>query len=514
MGPRLTRSLIGVAVTFIAVVVGNDFGVSAPFVLGVGLSVTLTMHAGALVQGLRGRFAEDELTHARQLSQLDELTGLPNRSSIMSEIGKAVREADEKQTIMGVIFMDLDRFKAVNDSMGHGVGDELLRVVAARLQAACRDDDVVGRFGGDEFVIIVRGLTAHDTVRRVAESIRDSFSNPIQIDGSELLMGCSIGVTTAGRGDSRTASELLRDADTAMYAAKNERSGVRVFDEHHRQAVVERMGIERELLKALSRDQFKVFYQPIISWDQDRLSSFEALVRWEHPEFGLIRPDRFLPVVEDSGMMSRLGETVLRETLAQKMQWQHSHPGSADVSVGVNVAERQLLDRSFPGQVAAAIEWTKIDPAKVTLEITEDVMIERLDDSLTQLRELADLGVSLVIDDFGTGRSALAWVKKLDMIDAIKIDRSFIIGIPDESIDMAIIDGIMLMAEALGHKVVAEGVETFEQAQALESLGVELMQGYLFARPEPASSLDMDTLLGGPVTAAGGTDETLVRRIA
>ena len=516
MGPRLTRSLIGVGVTLIAVLIGNDFGASPPFVLGVGLTVTLTMHAGALVQGLRGYFAEDELTHARQLAHLDELTGLPNRSSIMTEITNAVRDANEKQTIMGVIFMDLDRFKAVNDSMGHGVGDELLKVVAARLQAACRESDMVGRFGGDEFVIITRGLTAHDTVRRVAESIGNSFTDPIQIDGSELLMGCSIGVTTAGRGDSRTASELLRDADTAMYAAKNERSGVRVFDEHHRQAVVERMGIERELLKALARDQFKVFYQPIVSWQTNRLSSFEALVRWEHPEFGLIGPDRFLPVVEDSGMMSRLGETVLRETLAQKMQWAHSLPDSADISVGVNVAERQLLDRSFPHQVASAIEWTGIDPAKVTLEITEDVMIERFDDSLSQLRDLASLGVSLVIDDFGTGRSALAWVKKLDMVDAIKIDRSFIIGIPGGHVDMAIIDGIMLMAEALGHKVVAEGVETLEQAQALDSLGVDLMQGYLFARPEPAASVDMDMLLDAPVTAAGGLDEVPipVRRIA
>ncbi|MEM9468042.1 MAG: EAL domain-containing protein [Actinomycetota bacterium] len=514
MGPRLTRSLIGVAVTFVAVLVGREFGVSPPFVLGVGLSVTLTMHAGALVQGLRGYFAEDELTHARQLAHLDELTGLPNRSSIMTEIANAVREANDKHTIMGVIFMDLDRFKAVNDSMGHGVGDELLKVVSARLLAACRTGDVVGRFGGDEFVIITRGLTDADTVRRVAETVRNSFADPIQIDGSELLMGCSIGVTTAGRGDTRTASELLRDADTAMYAAKNERSGVRVFDEHHRQAVVERMGIERELLKALARDQFKVFYQPIISWKNNRISSFEALVRWEHPEFGLIRPDRFLPVVEDSGMMSRLGETVLRETLAQKMEWNHAFGDSDNVSVGVNVAERQLLDRSFPHQVAAAIEWTGVDPAKVTLEITEDVMIERLDDSLTQLRDLAALGVSLVIDDFGTGRSSLAWVKKLDMIDAIKIDRSFITGIPEGHVDMAIIDGIMLMAEALGHRVVAEGVETLEQAQALDSLGVDLMQGYLFARPEPASAVNMDMLLTGPVTAAGGLDEVPVRRIA
>ncbi len=514
MGPRLTRSLIGVGVTLVAVLIGGRFDVSLPFVLGVGLSVTASMHAGALIQGLRGYFAEDELTHARQLAHLDELTGLPNRSSIMSEISAAIDDSNDRHTIMGVIFMDLDRFKAVNDSMGHGVGDELLKVVSSRLREACGSEDTVGRFGGDEFVVITRGLTSHDTVRRVAESIRTSFSEPIRIDGSELLMGCSLGVTTAGRGDPRTASELLRDADTAMYAAKNERSGVRVFDEHHRQAVVERMGIERELLKAFARDQFKVFYQPIISWKRNRISSFEALVRWEHPELGLIAPDRFLPVVEDSGMMGRLGEAVLRETLAQKVAWNHSHPDSADVSVGVNVAERQLLDHTFPQQVAAAIEWTGIDPASVTLEITEDVMIERLDDSLSVLRDLASLGVSLVIDDFGTGRSSLAWVKKLDMIDAIKIDRSFIIEIPGGHVDMAIIDGIMLMAEAVGHRVVAEGVETLEQANALDSLGVELMQGYLFARPEPAASGDLPMLLHAPVTAAGGLDEVLVGRSA
>ncbi len=500
-GARVARTSAGVAATSVALLFGDRIPASLPAILALGLCVTVAIHIVGVAQALQGVRGEDAMGYPHHPANRDELTGLHNRKSLMAELERAVRDAERSDTVVGVLFLDLDRFKAVNDSMGHGVGDELLKIVAARLEGACRASDVVGRFGGDEFVVICSGLTSHETVEGVADTLHATFARPITIGGSELLTGASIGATSAGRGDERTAAELLRDADTAMYAAKNERSGVRVFDEHHRRAVVERMGVERELIPALSDDQFKIFYQPIISWREDSLASFEALVRWEHPKYGLLGPDRFLPVVEDSGMMSRLGETVLRESLAQKTVWNHRHPGVRDLPVSVNVAERQLLDRNFPEQVAAAIEWSGLAASELTLEITENVMIERLDDSLSVLRALDELGVSLVIDDFGTGRSSLAWVKELDMIDAIKIDRSFIAGVPYGHVDLAIIDAIMLIAEALELKVVAEGVETAEQAAALEQLGVDLMQGYLFHRPAPADALDMGQLVD--VSAAG-----------
>jgi diguanylate cyclase (GGDEF)-like protein len=502
-GARVARTFAGAVATSVALLIGGRIPASLPSILAVGLCVTVAIHILGVVQGLRGVRDEDASGNPYHPAHRDELTGLHNRKSLMSELELAVQETGRRDTVVGVMFLDLDRFKGVNDSMGHGVGDELLKIVAARLEGACRTSDVVGRFGGDEFVVICRGLLEHATVERVADTLHATFIRPITIDGSELLMSASIGVTSAGKGDERSAAELLRDADTAMYAAKNERSGVRVFDEHHRRAVVERMSVERELVPALSDDQFKVFYQPIVSWTGDTLSSLEALVRWEHPEYGLIGPDRFLPVVEDSGMMSRLGLTVLRESLAQKTVWNQRHSGMRDVSISVNVAERQLIDRNFPEQVAAAIEWAGLPASELTLEITENVMIERLDDSLSVLRELGDLGVSLAIDDFGTGRSSLAWVKQLDMIDAIKIDRSFIIGIPEGHVDMAIIDAIMLIAEALDLKVVAEGVETVEQAEALELLGVDLMQGYLFHRPAPASAIDSGQLIDVSATGRG-----------
>lgn len=500
-GARVARTFAGASATLAVLFVGRHLPASLPTILAVGLCVTVAIHIVGVVQASRGVRDEDALGYPHHAGDRDELTGLHNRKSLMLELELAVREAQRRDTVVGVMFIDLDRFKAVNDSMGHGVGDELLKIVAARLEGACRASDVVGRFGGDEFVVICRGLTTHETVEKVAAAMHDTFARPISIGGSELLTGSSIGVTSAGRGDDRSAAELLRDADTAMYAAKNERSGVRIFDEHHRRAVVERMGVERELLPALIDDQFTIHFQPIVSWSRDALTSFEALVRWDHPEYGLIGPDRFLPVVEDSGMMSRLGETVLREALAQKTVWNHHHADARNVSVGVNVAERQLIDRSFPDQVAAAIEWSGVAASELTLEITENVMIERLDDSLAVLRELDELGVSLVIDDFGTGRSSLAWVKELDMIDAIKIDRSFVSGIPEGHVDLAIIDAIMLIAEALELRVVAEGVETTEQARALDELGVELMQGYLFHRPAPADEIDLSHLIN--VSAAG-----------
>ena len=511
---RLARSFVGATVTLGAITIGSDLGGSLPIILGVGLAVTVSIHAAGLLQNLRGLFAEDELTNARRLEHVDELTGLANRSSVMSAIKNALRDSAKRDTAMGVIFLDLDRFKAVNDSMGHAVGDELLKVVAARLRSACRSSDVVGRFGGDEFVIVIHGLLDPDSIRRVADKIRDSFADPIRIDGSQLLMGVSLGVTTAKGIDGRSASEVLRDADTAMYAAKAERSGVRVFSDQDREAVVERMGVERGLLEAFDKNQFTVFYQPVISWGDAKLRSFEALVRWQHPEHGLIAPDRFLPVVEDSGLIGRLGETVLRQTLAQANEWDQAHPDMRSVSFAVNVAERQLLDQSFPEQVAAALRWAGMDPSRLTLEITEDVMIERLDDSLTVLRELADLGVSLVIDDFGTGRSSLAWVKKLDMIEAIKIDRAFTMGIPADPVDLAIIDATMLIAESLHLDVVTEGVETAEQAQALDSLGVALMQGYLFARPEPGGAIDVEALLRDPLAGAGVATSPALARAA
>lgn len=495
-GARVARSFIGAALTLLAVLLAARTplvspSLLAPAFLAVGLSVTAGIHLVGLVQGRRGTSAEDELRRARHLAQHDELTGLLNRNSILTELGHSLREAERRNMTVGILFLDLDRFKSVNDSMGHGVGDELLKSVAGRFRGVLRSGDLVGRTGGDEFVVICGGLLDPTTVDRIAHNLLATFDDPVRINGSELLVRASIGVTTFQRGDGRTAEEVLRDADTAMYAAKAERTGVRVFDENHRKAVVERMEVERELLPALAADQFKVFYQPIVSWSARETVSLEALVRWQHPELGLLGPHRFLPVVEESGLIDRLGQAVLREALGQQAIWKSRWGAASGAAVSVNVAEGQLVDRAFPEVVASAIDFAGVDPAKVTLEITEDVMIEHLDDSLTTLRRLSELGVSLVIDDFGTGRSSLSWVKQLDMIDGIKIDRSFITGIPDDQVDVAIVDAIVRMTKAVGLHVVAEGVETIAQAEVLARSGVDLMQGYLFSKPGRAMDIEV-----------------------
>jgi len=394
-----------------------------------------------------------------------------------------------------VLFLDLDRFKAVNDSMGHEAGDELLKAVARRLKSTLRAADTVGRFGGDEFVVICRGLLEPHSVHRVAEAVLESFRVPLVIGNADHVATPSIGISTAAVEDDRSAVEMLRDADTAMYEAKRARTGLSVFDERSRESLIERLQVESQLRPAMANNQFAVYYQPIVDVRLERVVSYEALVRWNHPEHGLLGPDRFLDVVEESGLMARLGEVVLRESLAQKSLWTHMEPGANHLGIGVNVAERQLVDPRFPEQIQEALEWADVRPEELILEITEDLMIEHLDGSLSVLRSLGDIGVSLVIDDFGTGRSSLSYVKRLDMIDAIKIDRSFVTGIPNGKVDLAIIEAIVSMAEALELDIVAEGVETTAQARTLSQMGIHRMQGFLFDRPAPADGLDIKSSL-------------------
>jgi predicted signal transduction protein with EAL and GGDEF domain len=379
--------------------------------------------------------------------------------------------------------------------MGHEAGDELLKAVAERLKSTLRTADIVGRFGGDEFVVICRGLLEPDSVHRVAETILESFRVPFRVGHAEHVSTPSIGIATASVEDDRSTVELLRDADTAMYEAKRSRTGVSVFDERSREHLIEKLQVERQIRPAMATNQFAVFYQPIVDVKLNRVVSFEALVRWNHPEHGLLGPDRFLEIVEETGLMARLGEVVLRESLAQKALWTHMEPGANHLSIGVNVAERQLVDPRFPERIEEALEWANVRPEELTLEITEDLMIDHLDGSLSVLRRLGDIGVSLVIDDFGTGRSSLSYVKRLDMIDGIKIDRSFVTGIPKGKVDIAIVEAIVSMAEALELDMVAEGVETIEQARTLSNLGIQRMQGFLFDRPSPADGFDIKSSL-------------------
>ncbi|MGI9613655.1 MAG: putative bifunctional diguanylate cyclase/phosphodiesterase [Acidimicrobiales bacterium] len=452
----------------------------------------------AIVAGLQRQvvLAESrELIQAEHDAKHDPLTGLANRTELYRELELSLERSKLENTVFGVLFLDLDRFKVVNDSMGHDAGDELLKIVAERLRAATRATDVVARLGGGEFVLICRGLMSSDSVLAVVRQILKRFSEPVQLNGRQQVVTTSVGVAIATTDELRTPEELVRDADAAMYKAKRDRSGFAVFDDAQRTQLSARLAIERDLGRAFDEEQLMVYYQPIFDVKRSTLYGFEALVRWNHPGRGLVQPDEFLPVAEDARLLSKLGELVLREACAQAAVWNHLHPGAEALRISVNVAEQQLVDSSFPSLVNEVIGWSGLRPEQLVLEITEDVVVEHLD-SLTMLRRIRELGVSLAIDDFGTGQSSLSYIKEFDMATTLKIDKSFVSQMHSGSADQAIVEAIVTMASALDLAIVAEGVEGEDDVDRLTRLGVHLMQGYYFGRPTPAEAVgDLTSVL-------------------
>ncbi|MEM7337026.1 MAG: EAL domain-containing protein [Actinomycetota bacterium] len=422
------------------------------------------------------------LTEAADQATRDPLTGLANRAEFYRALETSLTEAHDDGSLFGVLFLDLDRFKVINDSLGHDVGDDLLKIVAERLRAATRSTDVVARLGGDEFVVIARGLASEESIVSIARQVTKRLNEPVSLNERQQHVSASIGVAIATPNETRTPDELVRDADAAMYKAKRERSGYSVFDDAQRSILTDRLDIERDLAVAVDTKQFQAWYQPIVDVHSGRLYGFEALIRWEHPDRGFISPAAFLPIAEDARLMVRIGELMLREACAQAAVWNHLCPEANELRMTVNVAEQQLTHGGFPELVAEVLSWAGLRPDQLVLEITEDVIVDHLD-SLAELRELRDMGVHLAIDDFGTGQSSLAYVKQFDMVQTLKIDQSFVREMHVGSADLAIIEAIVAMATALDLSVVAEGVETDEQRKALSDLGVHLMQGYLFDKP-------------------------------
>ena len=444
---------------------------------------------GALVQAHRARAASDVLERAEHEANHDGLTNLLNRNALVRRLDESILSARLNDTVVGVLFLDLDRFKVINDSMGHEAGDELLRIVAERLVSTVRSSDVVARFGGDEFLVVVRGLLNQKSVIAVVEQILLTFEKPVSLFGGAQVVSTSIGVAITRPGESRCADDLVRDADAAMYKAKRSRSGYALFDDQQRAEAVDRLDIERDLVRALDEKQLIVFFQPLVDVSTRRLYGFEALVRWNHPERGLIGPGSFLGVAEETGMMSKIGEHVLREATAQAAVWNHLNPNARNVKMSVNIAEQQLIDKNFPETVAEVLAWSGLPADQLVLEITEDVIVDHLD-GLSILNRIRDLGVSLAIDDFGTGQSSLSYIKQFDMVSTLKIDQVFVREMGDGDSNRAIIEAVVAMAKALGLRVVAEGVENIEQVNQLRSFGVHIMQGYLFNAPLAANGID------------------------
>ena len=457
---------------------------------------TVTHFIGVLNDVTYRKNAEEHLNY---LANHDSLTGLPNRNLLHDRLAHII--ARRREGMAAVLFLDLDRFKLINDSYGHKVGDELLKEVARRLAACLRNEDTVSRLGGDEFVVLLEELPGVDAAATIAGKIADHLAEPLTIDGHELPVAASIGIALYPR-DGRDPQDLLKNADTAMYRAKEAgRGGFCFFSSEMNAHALQRLTLENELRRALEQGELEVFYQPQVDIDSGRLLGAEALVRWRHPVKGLVPPDRFIPVAEDSGLIVPLGEQVLRAVCRQIAAWRQC--GFEPPRVAVNLSARQFRQANLVEQVARILDETGVDAACLELEITESVAMQNADSAIEALQRLRAMGIALAIDDLGTGYSSLSYLKRFP-IDTLKIDRSFILGVPDDGDDTAIVQAISAMAGSLHLSLLAEGVETEVQRAFLASLGCQAAQGYLFGKPLPAAQFERD-FLGEPASRRART---------
>ena len=429
--------------------------------------------------------AQEALTHN---ALHDPLTGLPNRSLLLDRIEVALARSARIGKSVAVLFLDLDRFKLINDSRGHAVGDEVLREVAERLRAAVRPSDTVGRLGGDEFVVICEDGVAAWEATVLGERLIRTLEMPFQVEGGEVFVNVSIGIAIAE--ESASADDLLRDADVAMYQAKQRgRARCEFFDEAMRTEAARRLETATALHRALERDEFETFYQPMIDLHSGAIVGVEALVRWNHPERGLVSPAMFIPLAEEQGLIVPIGAAVLDEACRQWARWRSELPGRDPLVLNVNISARQLHSPDFVESIRAVLLAYDVEPGALCLELTESVLIEDVEAQRHTLAALRELGVALAIDDFGTGYSSLAYLKRFP-VNGIKIDQTFVAGIGRDTFDTAIIESVIELAHAVGLHVTAEGVETLDQLIRLRALGCDFAQGYYFARPQPAAELD------------------------
>ena len=424
--------------------------------------------------------AEEQLVHD---AFHDALTGLPNRALFMDHLKLAVARAKRRQDLLfAVLFLDLDRFKTINDSLGHPVGDQLLVGISRRLETCLRPGDTIARLGGDEFTILLEDLKDASDANRVAERLQKELALPFNLCGHEVFTSVSIGIALSSIGYDR-AEDILRDADTAMYSAKSlGKARHEVFDQTMHANAMGLLQLETDLRRAVERHEFFIHYQPIVSLETSQLRGFEALVRWQHPTRGLISPLKFIPVAEETGLIIPIGQWVLYEACRQMRQWQERFPTNPPLSISVNLSSKQFMQPDLVEQIKEILHETGLDPRSLKLEITESAVMENIEATTDMLHQLRGLGVDLSIDDFGTGYSSLNYLHRFPLC-TLKIDRSFVSRMDENQEHTEIVRTIMLLARNLGMDVVAEGVETEEQRAQLRALECEYGQGYFFSKP-------------------------------
>jgi diguanylate cyclase (GGDEF)-like protein len=428
----------------------------------------------------------------------DALTGLPNRSLFTERLRHAMRRAARHpDDLFAVLFLDLDRFKDVNDNLGHFAGDELLRAVARRLEACLRPEDTVARLSGDEFAILLESITDTSDAGRVAERIEEALSFPINLAGAEVTTSASMGIVTSTMAHDQP-EQLLRSADMAMYRAKAAgRARYEMFDRAMHTDALERLRLETDLRRAVELGEFVLHYQPVVSLRTGRVTGLEALVRWQHPERGLVHPADFIPVAEETGLIVPIGKWVLAEAMQQIKQWQGSHPRKEPLTIGINLSVRQFTQPDLVDQIRTVLETTGAPPASLCLEITEAAIIDKGRVATSILARIRELGAQVYLDDFGTGYSSLSYLHGLP-IDAIKIDRAFVSSMDTDDKNLRLVRTILTLAEIVGVRAEAEGISTSEQLRELRALNCEQGQGYLFSSPITREAVD-EVLTANPV---------------
>jgi diguanylate cyclase (GGDEF)-like protein len=436
-------------------------------------------------QGLEAEIVERRLSDQRvtHMAHHDALTALPNRTLLTDRVEQAIARAGRSGNKVALLFLDLDRFKNVNDSLGHGVGDQLLQAVATRLTTCLRTEDTAARLGGDEFIISLPEVVDGAEPARVAARILAELARPFDVAGHQLPAEVSIGISVYPD-DGANAQTLLRNADTAMYHAKESgRGNFQFFSQQMNERVSRRLSTETSMRRALDRGEFALHYQPLIHLVSGGIAGAEALLRWPQPDQRVVSPADFIPVAEDTGLIVPLGEWVLREACTQAKAWQARQPG---LRIAVNLSPRQFRQKHLVATIEKILHDTGLEPQLLELELTEGMLMHHADDTVRTLAQLHEMGVQLAIDDFGTGYSSLSYLKRFP-IHTLKVDRSFVKDLIDDPDDAAIVTAIIAMARGLDLRVVAEGVETEGQASFLKSLACDLAQGFHFGRPVPAS---------------------------